>query len=324
MSPPTSPLQRFSWLVAMIPWPVCHAGVSLDGVRLRPPPRKEVGAIRHEPRELEAHEARGEVRRQSFARADEHVPVVIVTLPGRRFPAGSLHLPCLRHGVAVRVVLRVGLGLVVVPAALGGPPGLHPRVEGPVGDVDAPHLLHLAHPREVVRPEPERLQPRTEALVGDLLGDPEGEQALGSDRVRVGRLREDLGRPAEGALGGPLTLADVHGRPALRAADRLDRRAQPALGQAHPVLEGDGADGARGGRSDRLLLAAVLARHGSGRGVPRELRSAAGTGESLGDGVRVGRCHLARSPCDIPLPAHGRAPPSSRTRPAPRRARRWP
>ena len=257
------------------------SGHEIQRVRLGPPPREELRLVGDELGDVEAHELRGQRFGEPFACAYEDAEVLVLPVARRRLPASLLHLPRLHRAVAVRVRLLVRLGLLVVPAALGAPLRLHRRVERPVRDVYAPHLLDLPHPGEVVRAEPERLEPDAEALVGHLLRHTERDEALGANRVGVGRLGQDLRRPTERALRRPLPFTHIDGGPAILAADRLHRRAKPALGKTHAFLDRNRSDVRPAIDRDGLLLAAVIARHRAGGGVPGEGGSAARTGESL-------------------------------------------
>ncbi len=113
-------------------------------------------------------------------------------LAGGRFPA---HAPFL-HGLGAAVA-RDGARHVVVVARLGLPARVHPRIEGPVGQVDAAHAVGERGLLQPVGRKPAAAVPLADGLAHLRLGVGEGQQAFGIDGVAGLGVRHDRRRPAE-------------------------------------------------------------------------------------------------------------------------------
>lgn len=234
---------------------------------------------------VEALELVDEVLRQALGRAHQQVVVEVVAVARGRHPA---HLADLA-GAALRLavdVRRVGLGDVVVVAGLGGPLRGDLGVEGPEGHVDALHLLDAGLLLQVVRAEPQAVEPLAELGGRRLAVHLEGHQRLGREDL-VGRgLGDDAGGAAERALARLLVRRHQHRRPAVVARVLLGRGAEPPGRRDVPeVDEVVLLDGRLAGLGrDVLLGAAVPALHPLLGGVVQELGPAVLAGKPQGVG----------------------------------------
>lgn len=165
-------------------------------------------------------------------------------LAGSRLPAHA----ALLHGLAPSVA-RHGAGLVVVVARLGAPARVDPRVEGPVGQVDAGHAVGERGFLQAVGGEPAAGVPRADGLANLAFRVGEGQQALGIDDVARPRVGHDRRGPAELAAlrhaGGleerdGLAALALHRGAVLREAalvvgNGAQRQRQIVLGHERPV-----------------------------------------------------------------------------------------
>src|SRR5436305_13497475 len=195
----------------------------------------------------------------------------------RGLPADVAHLPRAR-----RAVFAIGLGRVVVVAALGGPIGLDVRIERPVGKVNALDGIRQRTPLEGARREPKPAVPRSDSIAGRALRDLEWKHALGAKGALGLVVRNELRRSAELAvLRLPSGIEDGDRVTAL-AAYLAPGRLPSALIVGDAAQRSDEVvldDRATGGERHRRFGPAEWADHFLLRRIPDRLAAAGGTCE---------------------------------------------
>src|SRR5687767_3824718 len=109
--------------------------------------------------------------------------------------------------------ITIGLSGVIVITALRGPMRMHPRVEGPIGNVNAMQCVRERGSFEPVRREPSRFVPATQFIAHLHLIERERQHTLRADRRFHLLIRDDLRRTAE--------LAALRHLAAIKDRDRL-------------------------------------------------------------------------------------------------------